>query len=77
MTLYPVINHLGHIWYVLARPSKLGKEYVVLSRKFWRGELSRKGYVAMTIDVKRHLVECDLCYEGNCPHSCHSKYMGR
>lgn len=24
-------------------------------------------------DAKR--LSCDLCYEGNCPHSCHSKYM--
>lgn len=21
--------------------------------------------------------DCDLCYEGNCPHSCHSKHMDK
>jgi hypothetical protein len=21
--------------------------------------------------------DCDLCYKGNCPHSCHSKHMNK
>ena len=32
-----------------------------------------KGYVYEVIDHDTGQEACDLCYEGNCPHSCHSK----
>ncbi len=32
-----------------------------------------RGYTYEVIDYDTGREVCDLCYEGNCPHSCHSK----
>lgn len=55
-----VIRLYGHRWYISAKPSTLGSNYVLLERVQWRGELKRRGQVTSEIDVSLKDLPIDL-----------------
>ena len=46
-----IVNHLGHRWYVLDEPSRLGEKYIKLKRVSYMGEIRQGKAVAVFIDV--------------------------
>jgi hypothetical protein len=47
---------------------------LIHTRKTW--ECQQCGYASPEEEeVREHECGCELCYEGNCPHSCHSRFM--
>lgn len=40
------------------------------------GKKNDQGLKATIEAILEKEEDCDLCYEGNCPHSCHAKHMG-
>jgi hypothetical protein len=60
---------------VLKQVTERHPKGVLETRKRYSWECQQCGYRSKEKEeVKEHKCDCELCYEGNCPHSCHLRF---
>lgn len=57
--LYPVINYLNHIWYILPEKSKLGDDFKVLKRKSFMGDLKKYGAMGVATIIDAYIPDLE------------------